>query len=167
MWLGILSYGLVSLTSRLYTAEREPTFVKSRQNHEDIFCGGCDLNEGFSHTAISLGACQHQSRHFHDYASHRPGPTKKTILSSKTSDFNSRPAGFSCTSSSKILGYCRATAPYYSKRNNPASHWKHGSDGQAAFKFSRADWVKQRRTTCGDGYESTRHRKHEASGIPD
>lgn len=133
---------------------------------DDAFCGGGDLNEGLSSTAIPISAAavnmikaaifMGDPRYVYNLVPYQvgtcrasgvrpphpqPAPTHiaDAYYNISCSQFAPRAAGFVCPSAAKIQSYCDAADPYCCNGNDANTHQGYGTEyGQAALTFINA-----------------------------
>ena len=128
---------------------------------DDAFCGGGDLNEGLSSTAIPISAAavnmikaaifMGDPRYVYGLVPYQVGtcrasgvrplstfyrPRLPTNASRWHAQFAPRPSGFVCPSAAKIQSYCDAAHPYCCNGDDANTHQGYGTEhGQAAVTF--------------------------------
>ncbi|PMD34402.1 carbohydrate esterase family 5 protein [Hyaloscypha variabilis F] len=113
-------------------------YSQGGQIFDDSFCGGGDLNEGYTNTAVPLSASavnMIKAAIFMGDPRYRYGFTYD-VGTCTAYGFAARPAGFVCPSGSKIKSYCDASDPYCCNGDNPATHQGYGAEyGERALAF--------------------------------
>ncbi|KAJ7099464.1 Acetylxylan esterase At 0.90 angstrom resolution [Mycena belliarum] len=113
-------------------------YSQGGQIFDDAFCGGGDLNEGLTNTAIPISAAAQKkiaAAIFMGDPRHIPG-LSFNVGSCQASGFAPRPAGFQCPFASRIQSYCDAPDPFCCNGNNAATHQGYAVEfGAAALTF--------------------------------
>ncbi|VDC06426.1 unnamed protein product [Peniophora sp. CBMAI 1063] len=113
-------------------------YSQGGQIFDDAYCGGGDLNEGFTNTAIPISAAAQKkiaAAIFMGDPRHIPG-LSFNVGTCQASGFAPRPAGFQCPFAANIQSYCDAPDPFCCNGNNPAVHQGYAVEfGSAALTF--------------------------------
>jgi acetylxylan esterase len=126
---------------------------------DDSLCGGGDISEGVTSTAITLSAAaitmvkaaifmgdpRYISGLSYEVGTCTAHGVSTTLLkkSSQTANphvkFAARPTGFSCPSAANIQSYCDESDPYCCTGSNAATHNGYGAEyGAAALTFIKS-----------------------------
>ncbi|KAJ7157425.1 putative acetyl xylan esterase [Mycena filopes] len=113
-------------------------YSQGGQIMDDAYCGGGDLNEGITNTAIPISAAGQKkiaAAIFMGDPRHIPG-LSYNVGSCQASGFAPRPAGFQCPFASNIQSYCDAMDPFCCNGSNAATHQGYAVEfGAAATAF--------------------------------